>query len=85
MAPSGTLLQLGAKRAASVLWKAVVKGDRKGVELIFAKFAFSQEARDAVASAKNVLKAEGNLQVFMANLRYFKEVLAKLRTEGAVA
>ena len=61
MAPSGTLLQLGAKRAASVLWKAVVKGDRKGVELIFAKFAFRQEARDAVASAKNVLKAEGNL------------------------
>ena len=26
-----------------------------------------------------VLKAEGNLQVFMANLRYFKESLEKLR------
>ncbi len=33
---------------------------------------------------RRVLKAEGDLQVFMANLRYFKEVLAKLR-EGAAA
>jgi hypothetical protein len=32
---------------------------------------------------RRVLKAEGNLQVFMANLRYFKEALAKLRAEGA--
>ena len=30
-----------------------------------------------------MLKAEGNLQVFMANLRYFKEALAKLRQPGA--
>ncbi len=32
---------------------------------------------------RRVLKAEGNLQIFMANLRYFKEALAKLsvRTE----
>jgi hypothetical protein len=28
---------------------------------------------------RRVLKAEGNLQVFMAHLRYFKEALAKLR------
>ena len=28
---------------------------------------------------RRVLKTEGNLQVFMANLRYFKEALAKLR------
>lgn len=34
---------------------------------------------------RRVLKAEGNLQIFMANLRYFKEVLAKLRTEGVAA
>ena len=34
---------------------------------------------------RRVLKAEGNLGVFMANLRYFKEVLAKLRSQGAVA
>jgi hypothetical protein len=27
-------------------------------------------------------KADGDLQVFMANLRYFKEALAKLRSEG---
>jgi hypothetical protein len=31
---------------------------------------------------RRVLKAEGNLQIFMANLRYFKEALAKLRVEG---
>ena len=29
-----------------------------------------------------VLKAEGDIQIFMANLRYFKEALGKLR-EGA--
>jgi len=34
---------------------------------------------------RRVLKAEGNLQVFMANLRYFKEALAKLRPEGVKA
>ena len=34
---------------------------------------------------RRVLKAEGNLQVFMANLRYFKEALAKLRPAGAEA
>lgn len=34
---------------------------------------------------RRVLKAEGDLQIFMANLRYFKEALAKLRTERAVA
>jgi hypothetical protein len=28
---------------------------------------------------RRVLKTEGDLQVFMANLRYFKEALAKLR------
>src|SRR6202035_1527867 len=31
---------------------------------------------------RRVLRAEGNLQIFMANLRYFKEALAKLRSEG---
>jgi hypothetical protein len=30
------------------------------------------------------LKAEGDIQIFMANLRYFKEALAKLRPEGAL-
>ena len=32
---------------------------------------------------RRVLKAEGDLQVFMAHLRYFKEALAKLRPAGA--
>jgi hypothetical protein len=34
---------------------------------------------------RRVLKAEGNLQIFMANLRYFKDALAKLRQSGAEA
>ena len=34
---------------------------------------------------RRVLKAEGNLHVFMANLRYFKESLEKLRPSGAAA
>ncbi|MBN8989842.1 MAG: hypothetical protein J0H42_16440 [Rhizobiales bacterium] len=34
---------------------------------------------------RRVLRADGDLWVFMSNLRYFKEVLAKLRTDGAAA
>ena len=34
---------------------------------------------------RRALKAEGNLQVFMSHLRYFKEALAKLRSDGAAA
>ena len=34
---------------------------------------------------RRVLKAEGELQIFMANLRYFKEALGKLRREGVAA
>lgn len=34
---------------------------------------------------RRVLKTEGDLQVFMAHLRYFKEALAKLRGIGAKA
>jgi hypothetical protein len=34
---------------------------------------------------RRVLRAEGDLQVFMAHLRYFKEALAKLRPQGALA
>ena len=34
---------------------------------------------------RRVLKAEGDLRIFMANLRYFKEALAKLRNQGAGA
>ena len=32
---------------------------------------------------RRVLNAEGDLQILMAHLRYFKEALAKLRVEGA--
>jgi len=34
---------------------------------------------------RRVLKAEGDLGIFMANLRYFKEALAKLRAAGEAA
>jgi hypothetical protein len=34
---------------------------------------------------RRVLKVEGDLHVFMANLRYFKEALAKLRAEGPLS
>ena len=37
----------------------------------------------ATVAKRRVLKAEGDLQIFMANLRYFKEALAKLRPVGA--
>jgi hypothetical protein len=43
-------------------------------------------ANDLMALIKRrVLRAEGDLHVFMANLRYFKEALAKLRAGGAEA
>lgn len=39
-------------------------------------------SHDLMAMIKRrVLKAEGNLQIFMANLRYFKECLEKLRAK----
>lgn len=34
---------------------------------------------------RRVLRAEGDLNIFMAHLRYFKEALAKLRPAGASA
>ena len=34
---------------------------------------------------RRVLRAEGDLKVFMAHLRYFKEALAKLRPLGVAA
>jgi hypothetical protein len=34
---------------------------------------------------RKVLKAEGDLKVFMSHLRYFKEALAKLRPAGGAA
>jgi hypothetical protein len=34
---------------------------------------------------RRVLKTEGDLRVFMAHLRYFKEALAKLRGPGVAA
>jgi hypothetical protein len=43
-------------------------------------------ANDLMALIKRrVLRAEGDLTVFMAHLRYFKEALAKLRSQQAPA
>ena len=61
----------------------------RAAEEVWQKFWSSRPppgSNDLMALIKRrVLKAEGNLGVFMANLRYFKEVLAKLRSQGAVA
>ena len=61
----------------------------RAAEEEWAKFWSSRPppgSNDLMALIKRrVLKAEGNLQVFMANLRYFKEALAKLRADGAAA
>ena len=55
----------------------------------WAKFWLSRPppgSNDLMALIKRrVLRAEGNLQIFMANLRYFKEALAKLRPQGTLA
>ena len=66
---------------------AVVVFALRASEEEWAKFWSSRPppgSHDLMALIKRrVLKAEGNLQVFMANLRYFKEALAKLRAAGA--
>jgi hypothetical protein len=58
----------------------------RAAEAEWEKFCSSRPppgSNDLMALIKRrVLKAEGNLGIFMANLRYFKEVLAKLRAEG---
>ena len=72
---------------------AVTKGPFVMPSSVFALRASSEEwekfwskrpppgSNDLLALLKRrVLKAEGDLHVFMANLRYFKEALAKLRT-----
>src|SRR3954470_25004510 len=52
----------------------------------FWSFSPPPGSNDLMALIKRrVLKAEGDLQVFMAHLRYFKEALAKLRSIGAEA
>jgi hypothetical protein len=61
----------------------------RAAEEEWAKFWLSRPppgSNDLMALIKRrALRAEGNLQIFMANLRYFKEALAKLRTERAPA
>ena len=49
----------------------------------FWSFSPPPGSNDLMALIKRrVLKAEGDLQIFMAHLRYFKEALAKLRPGG---
>jgi hypothetical protein len=58
-------------------------------EAEWAKFWLSRPppgSNDLMALIKRrVLRCEGDLQIFMANLRYFKEALAKLRTRAEAA
>jgi hypothetical protein len=58
-------------------------------EAEWAKFWSSRPppgSNDLMALIKRrVLRCEGDLQIFMANLRYFKELLAKLRTRAEAA
>ena len=58
-------------------------------EAEWAKFWLSRPppgSNDLMALIKRrVLRCEGDLQIFMANLRYFKELLAKLRTGAEAA
>src|SRR3954453_14520077 len=67
--PSGTFRQLGAKRSATVLWKAVVKGDSKGVNLTLAKSSIRHQAHEAVGTAKGELKNEGTFSNDLDGLR----------------
>ena len=67
--PSGTFRQLGAKRSATVLWKAVVKGDSNGVSLTLAKSSIRHQAHEAVGTAKGELKNEGTFSNDLDGLR----------------
>ena len=55
----------------------------------WAKFFLSRPppgSNDLMAMVRRrVLRTEGDLRIFMAHLRYFKEALAKLRPPGAAA
>jgi hypothetical protein len=61
----------------------------RAAEAEWAKFFFAKPppgSNDLMALIRRkVLKAEGDLGVFMAHLRYFKEALAKLRPVAAGA
>ena len=61
----------------------------RAAEAEWAKFFLAKPppgSNDLMALIKRrTLTVEGDLQIFMANLRYFKEALAKLRPAGVVA
>jgi len=61
----------------------------RGAEAEWAKFFLAKPppgSNDLMALIRRkALKAEGDLKVFMAHLRYFKEALAKLRRVAAGA
>jgi hypothetical protein len=91
--PTAWLIQIFEGRIASVTRGPFVMPSAsfalRAPEEEWAKFWSSRPppgSNDLMALIKRrALKAEGNLQVFMANLRYFKEVLAKLRQAGATS
>ena len=91
--PTAWLIQIFEGRVVSVMRGPFVMPSSsfalRAAEKEWQKFWSSRPppgSNDLMALIKRrVLKAEGDLQIFMANLRYFKEALAKLRSGGAAA
>ena len=91
--PAAWLIQIFEGRVVSVTSGPFVMPSStfalRAPEAEWQKFWLSRPppgSNDLMALIKRrVLKAEGDLHVFMANLRYFKEALAKLRADGAAA
>ncbi|MDP1867547.1 MAG: hypothetical protein Q8L13_14575 [Bradyrhizobium sp.] len=91
--PTAWLIQIFEGRVVSVMRGPFVMPSSsfalRAAEEEWQKFWSSRPppgSNDLMALIKRrALKAEGNVQIFMANLRYFKEALAKLRSVGAAA
>jgi len=91
--PNAWLIQIFEGRVVSVTAGPFVMPSSsfalRAAEQEWQKFWLSRPppgSNDLMALIKRrVLKAEGDLQIFMANLRYFKEALAKPRQAGAGA
>ena len=91
--PTAWLIQIFEGRVVSVMRGPFVMPSSsfalRAAEEEWQKFWSSRPppgSNDLMALIKRrALKAEGNVQIFMANLRYFKEALAKLRSGGAAA
>jgi hypothetical protein len=95
------LLEIGTTAWLIAIFEGRIMSVTPGPFVMPSSFALrtSQEEWDKFASRRpppgsndlmalikrRVLRADGNLQIFMANLRYFKEAFAKLRPAGVAA